>query len=99
YQGIGDIVADHSAIAVAALCEPKAWFPMGEGSTAGIAAVAAEAWFNEEIPWHVAWTQAKLAHCELLHDISGNPFRPVTLDPALLTANVISLAEAIYEER
>lgn len=36
---------------------------------------------------------------ELLRDIVGNPFRPVTADPRWLTANVLDLARVIYEER
>jgi hypothetical protein len=35
----------------------------------------------------------------LLHDITGNPFRPVAVDPAWLTSTVVSLAEGIYAER
>ena len=99
YQGIGNIIADHSAIAVGALCAPEPDFPMGTGSSAGIAAVAAEAWFNEEVPWHVAHAQAEQAHPHLLRDILGNPFRPVRRDPTYLTANVVNLAKALYEER
>jgi hypothetical protein len=99
YQGIGDIIADHSAIAVTALCEPKPWFPMGEGSSGGIAAVAAEAWFNEDTPWHKTYAQAKHAHCQVLHDLIDNPFHPAALDPAWRTSTVVNLAEALYEER
>jgi hypothetical protein len=36
---------------------------------------------------------------ELIRDIFGNPFRPVTLDPRWLTSTVIDLARTIYEER
>jgi hypothetical protein len=32
-------------------------------------------------------------------DIFGNPFRPITLDPAWQTANVRALAQAIYDDR
>jgi hypothetical protein len=35
----------------------------------------------------------------LLHDIFGNPFRPVSLDPAWRTSAVVDLARGIYEER
>ena len=38
----------------------------------------------------------------LLHDIFGNPFRPVTLDPAWLAWNdgtVVKLAKTIYDDR
>jgi hypothetical protein len=36
---------------------------------------------------------------DLLLDIFGNPFRPITLDPSWLTPTVKTLAQAIYEER
>jgi hypothetical protein len=35
----------------------------------------------------------------LVYDIFGNPFRPVTIDPAWRTTNVVGLAQAIYDER
>jgi hypothetical protein len=35
----------------------------------------------------------------LLRDICGNPFRPVTLDPAWTTPTVVQLARSLYEER
>ena len=35
----------------------------------------------------------------LIRDIFGNPFRPVTIDPAWLTSTVVSLARPIYAER
>lgn len=37
--------------------------------------------------------------CHLLRDIFGNPFRPVVIDPAWLSPNVVALARTIYEER
>jgi hypothetical protein len=37
--------------------------------------------------------------CAVLRCIIGNPFRPVSLDPAWRTPTVISLANAAYEER
>ena len=42
---------------------------------------------------------SELAHAELLRDIFGNPFRPLTFDPAWLTSDVLALAHGIYEER
>jgi len=42
---------------------------------------------------------AESAAASILHDIFGNPFRPVTLDPRWRTSSVIDLAGAIYEER
>jgi hypothetical protein len=35
----------------------------------------------------------------LLRDIFGNPFRPITVDPSWQTGDVIALAQAIYDER
>jgi hypothetical protein len=35
----------------------------------------------------------------LIHDIFGNPFRPVTLDPSWLTSTVLTLANGIYSEK
>jgi hypothetical protein len=99
YQGTGDIIADHSAIAVTALCERKPWFPIGGGASAGIAAVAAEAGFDEETPWHVAWAQAQQTHCELLREIVGNPFCLSSRQIAWLTPSVIALAKTTYENR
>jgi hypothetical protein len=34
-----------------------------------------------------------------LRDIFGNPFRPVSLDAAWLTSDVLALARGIYDER
>jgi hypothetical protein len=36
---------------------------------------------------------------DLIRDIFGNPFRPVTLDPSRLTSTVVTLAEGIYADR
>jgi hypothetical protein len=93
--GNGDIIVDHSGIAVAALCEPQPWFPMGEGGHAGISAVAAEARFDENTPWDVARAKAKQDHCELLRHIVGNPFRPYPAPPSW-PSTVVQLAESLY---
>jgi hypothetical protein len=39
------------------------------------------------------------AQADLLRDLFGNPFRPVTLAPSWLTPDVRRLAQATYEER
>ena len=39
------------------------------------------------------------AQADLLRDIFGNPFRPVTLDPRWLTSSVLDLSRTIYDER
>ena len=35
----------------------------------------------------------------VLRDVIGNPFRPVSFEPAWRTSNVVSLAQTIFEER
>ena len=39
------------------------------------------------------------AHCDLLRDIFGNPFRPVVFDPRWLSASAVALARTAYETR
>jgi len=34
-----------------------------------------------------------------LHDIFGNPFRPIAIDPRWLTSTVVDLAAVIYQEK
>ena len=61
------------------------------------------------IPWWVGRTetgpagQAQLAeqaaHCHLLRDMFGNPFRPVAIDPVWLTPVVLALAQSAYDDR
>jgi hypothetical protein len=46
-----------------------------------------------------ALNRAKVAQCDLLRDVFGNPFRPVSLDPAWRTSTVVTLAEGMYESR
>jgi len=41
----------------------------------------------------------RIAQCGLFRDIAGNPFRPVSLDPAWRTPTVRALAEAAYDDR
>jgi hypothetical protein len=41
----------------------------------------------------------KAAHAVIIRDIFGTPFRPITLDSAAVTRDVVRLAEAIYADR
>jgi hypothetical protein len=41
----------------------------------------------------------RAAQAALLRDIFGNPFRPVTPDPAWQTPQVVALAQAAYDQR
>jgi hypothetical protein len=43
---------------------------------------------------------AEVSHqCRMVRDIFGNPFRPVAVDPAWLTATVLALAQGICADR
>ena len=35
----------------------------------------------------------------MIHEVVGNPFRPVQVDPAWLTSDVVLLATGIYDDR
>jgi len=37
--------------------------------------------------------------CDLIRDIFGNPFNPITIDPSWLTSTVIALAQKMYDTR
>lgn len=54
-------------------------------------------------PDRILWEATYAAHLSLesslLRDITGNPFRTVTITPSLLTETVAILARTIYEER
>jgi hypothetical protein len=39
------------------------------------------------------------SQCNILREIFGNTFRPLSLNPAWLTSTVLALAQGIYEER
>lgn len=41
----------------------------------------------------------KATQSDLLRDIFGNPFRPVSVDPSWLTSTVIAFAQQLYESR
>jgi hypothetical protein len=48
--------------------------------------------------WHAREIAGDAAYMVLRRDVFGNPFRPVSLDPAWRTPTVASLANAAYEE-
>jgi hypothetical protein len=39
------------------------------------------------------------AHCNIIRDIFGNPFRPITFSPSWRTDTAVSLARQMYESR
>jgi hypothetical protein len=66
----------------------------------------------EAAVWAIMWTVEAInqidpssasdrqrAQATLIRDIFGNPFRPVSVDPAWRTSTVVSLAQGIYDER
>ncbi len=68
-------------------------------------------WACQVISWHVAnttataeeWDRARdeerACQSVLFHDIFGNPFRPIAVDPLWRKDEVLRLAQAIYEEQ
>ena len=50
-------------------------------------------------PSQLDYDREQSAQCHRLRDIFGSPFRPVVFDPTWLSADVVRLAQAIYEER
>jgi hypothetical protein len=49
--------------------------------------------------WRRGYDGEQQVACAFARDVFGNPFRPVTLDRAWLTASITGLAQAAYEER
>ncbi len=45
------------------------------------------------------WVAERKVQTSLVHDLFGNPFRPVTIDHRWLTSTVVDLASAIYDEK
>jgi hypothetical protein len=54
-------------------------------------------WYSK--PLTVARSEESICQAQLLRDIFGNPFCPVTLNPSWLTGTVINLARSTYEDR
>jgi hypothetical protein len=46
-----------------------------------------------------AKTQEQAFQCGLLREISGSPFRPLSIDPSRRTLKVARLAQSIYDDR
>jgi hypothetical protein len=84
------------------------------GWVAAYCVVGYRAWHaTRDTIWHATGAAAppsregrenkvKTIHCRFIHflrDIFGDPFHPVTLEPAWRTTNVVSLAQAAYDDR
>ncbi|QEL20874.1 hypothetical protein [Limnoglobus roseus] len=67
--------------------EAIAWRTIDQGSVS--AGITAKGRFHAE----------RVEQVRLIHDVIGNPFRPVAFDPAWLTTTAVGLAESIYADR
>lgn len=91
-----------------------AWYALLDPEFGSVAAVAVSAVrfsvseqvdgyrFSEEadpVEVRAATLQEESRQTDLLRDIFGNPFRPVTFDPNWLNADVLALARQMYETR
>lgn len=63
------------------------------------AALSAQNAVGADKPGNLAEVKEAAAQCDLVRDIFGNPFRPVTLDPRWRTSDTVGLARAIYDDR
>jgi hypothetical protein len=59
-----------------------------------VASAVEHLWYVGELPSVVA-----RRHARVVRDIAGNPFRPVTFDPAWRTSTAVALARGMYESR
>jgi hypothetical protein len=62
-------------------------------------AVRGAIYASSGLAWRPAMLKAERLQADLLRDIFGNPFRPVTLDLGWLTPEVVRLAHVIYDGR
>jgi len=74
----------NSALAQATITGAKVW-----ASEAAANAVAASGMPQKE----------RVQQARFLKEITGNPFRPIAIDPQWLTSDVLALARGIYEDR
>jgi hypothetical protein len=85
----GDRTADLTLHATFYVCFKAAWQAAEEGTALAVAAWAESS--HKRL--------AEEAEIDFLRCVTGNPFRPVQVNPRWLTAAVASLARTIYEER
>jgi len=75
------------------VAEPSAWHA---GSKAALMATYAETDGDSASSW---WANVRAIQTTLVKDIFGNPFNLAPMNPEWITATVISLATAIYDDR
>ncbi len=91
----GDTAVDLARIVVTHAAHPSDPFANLDKAVSAFAFDAE----NAEVDWDEARENELAVQVALIHDIFGNPFRPVTLDPLWLTSDVQALAQGIYAER
>jgi len=79
----------HIAVWAVRVCEADVGWSSPLGSALSVAEWMAAAMKKDE----------PAIQCDLLREVLGNPYRPVSLDTAWRTSNVIALAQAIYDEK
>ena len=82
-------------VAVGQVCTSGPTLTLRSTDLGGRTIVVDVSWLLEQLG--TRREEASLA--SLMRDIFGNPFRPVTFDPAWLTADVLALARQMYDSR
>jgi hypothetical protein len=85
----GDPPAELKSHARDRLCSPSAWDAAYEGTLRAL----------EKLPTSGKKDQYTKFQLTAVHEIFGNPFRPVVFDPRWRTPTVLSIAQAVYEDR
>jgi hypothetical protein len=49
--------------------------------------------------YSAVWRREQAVHANLLREVRGNPFRPITFFPAWRTDTVVALARTMYDSR
>jgi hypothetical protein len=83
-----------SPLALTAYAATAAWYTVFyEARSAAMTTCDADAadWYAEN--------GIEMPHTNLLHELFGNPFHPIDLEPAWRKPTILSLAQSIYEER
>lgn len=98
------LIAGNAAHAAKATLESSAWHSADWASGFSANARAWE-WIIAHKPGSLpdfdqaAKRTEQFEQVPLIHDIFGNPFRPVSVDPSWLTSTVTNLAKGIYTDR
>ena len=85
----GDCPSELKSRARHGLCSPSAWEAAYEGTLRAL----------EKLPSSAKKDQCVQFQLAAVHEIFGNPFRPVTVAPAWRSPSVLALAQAAYDER